>query len=143
MMPTLAAWLLAASAAVMLVLGIVHLLYTFRGRKLYPRDADLEARMRLVPLHISRKTTMWNAWIGFNASHAFGLMFFGVLYGYLSLAAGEALLATPFLLCLGLVLLLGYAFLCRRFWFSAPLRWIGVAAALYAAALVSRFLIGD
>jgi hypothetical protein len=52
-MPSLAAGLLAASAAIAL-LGIVHLVYTFRGRKLHPRDAELAARMQAVPLGISR-----------------------------------------------------------------------------------------
>jgi hypothetical protein len=28
---------------------------------------------------------MWKAWIGFNASHAYGAIFFGLIYGYLAL----------------------------------------------------------
>ena len=33
--------LIAASAAVIFGLGLIHLLYTFRGPKLHPRDAGL------------------------------------------------------------------------------------------------------
>lgn len=102
-----------------LLLGLVHLLYTFRGRRLHPRDADLEARMRDAPLVMTRRTTMWRAWIGFNASHSFGAMSFGAIYGY------------------RVAILAGYAFLCWRYFFRAPLRWILIAAALYLAGLVA------
>jgi len=33
--------LIAAGAAVIFGLGLIHLLYTFRGSKLHPRDAGL------------------------------------------------------------------------------------------------------
>ena len=121
----------------MLLLGLIHIVYTFRGPKLHPRDAELEARLRVVSPVISRQTTMWKAWVGFNASHAFGLMLFGIVYGYLSLAHGQFLFGSPFLLAVGLLLLLGYAFLSQRFWFSAPLRGVALATILYVAALIA------
>ena len=40
---------------------------------------------------------------------------------------------------LGLVLLLGYAFLGQRCWFSVPFRGIVLATALYVAALIARW----
>jgi len=137
-MPNLAGSLIAASAAVILLLGLIHLLYTFRGHKLYPRDAELEARLRDVSPVITRQTTMWKAWVGFNASHSFGAIFFGVVYGYLSLAHGELLFGSPFLLSVGLLLLLGYAFLGKRYWFSVPFRGIVVATVLFVAGLVAH-----
>ena len=48
----------AASATVILFLGLSHLLYTFRGPNLHPRDPDLTARMMTVSPVISRETTM-------------------------------------------------------------------------------------
>jgi len=39
---------IAASAAVILLLGLMHLLYTFRGPLLHPRDPDLIAKMMAV-----------------------------------------------------------------------------------------------
>lgn len=44
-MTSIAPYLIAASAAAILALGLVHLLYTFRGPKLRPRDGALQARM--------------------------------------------------------------------------------------------------
>lgn len=134
---TVAAGLIGASAAIVLVLGALHLRYTFRGRMLHPRDEALLARMREVPLVITRRTTMWKAWVGFNASHSFGLVFFAVVYGYLALARIDVLLGSPVLLGIGLLLLVGYAVLARVYWFNAPLRGVLAATALYAAALVT------
>lgn len=139
-MATLAASLIAASAAVVLLLGLVHLLYTFHGRRLHPRDAELEARMRDTPPVITRGTTMWKAWVGFNASHSLGAIFFGVVYAYLAIVHSEVALHSPFLLCVGLALLAGYLFLCRRYFFRAPLRWMVVATALYAAGLIATIV---
>ena len=44
-MNALASPLLVASAAVIFALGVAHLLITFRGHKLYPRDATLHSRL--------------------------------------------------------------------------------------------------
>ena len=135
-MSPIAPWLVVASAAIMLLLGAIHLLYTFRGRKLHPRDADLQARMMAVSPVISRETTMWKCWVGFNASHSFGAILFGVVYGYLSLIHAAFLFQSTFLLLFGLALLLGYVFLAKNYFFSIPFRGILLATVLYTAALV-------
>jgi len=127
--------LVGASAAIMLLLGLVHLLYTFRGRKLHPRDPELEARLRDVSPVITRETTMWKAWVGFNASHSFGAILFGSVYGYLAIVHDSFLFQSRFLLLLGLLLLVGYAILGKLYWFSVPFRGIALAAVLYVAAL--------
>lgn len=128
--------LIIASATIILLLGLVHLLYTFHGRKLHPRDDELEARMKEVTPVLTRQTTMWKSWVGFNASHSFGAILFGLVYGYLALLHSAFLLQSPFLLGLGLLLLAGYVFLGWRYWFSVPFRSIVVATICYVAALV-------
>jgi hypothetical protein len=138
-MATLASSLTAASAAIILVLGLIHLLYTFRGKKLHPRDAQLEQRLREVSPILTRETTMWNAWVGFNASHSIGAILFGLVYGYLSFAHDSVLFRAPFLLVVGLFFLAGYAFLGKRYWFSVPYRGIVLATVLYVAALIIRW----
>jgi hypothetical protein len=86
---------------------------------------------------ITRETTMWKAWVGFNASHSFGAILFGVIYGYLSLVHPQFLFGSEFLLAVGLLLLAGYTFLGKRYWFSIPFRGILASLALYAGALVA------
>jgi hypothetical protein len=79
---------------------------------------------------------MWKTWIGFNASHSYGLILFGAVYGYLALAHSDFLFQSVFLLSLGLVTLLGYVFLAKRYFFSIPLLGVLLATILYSLALI-------
>jgi hypothetical protein len=127
---------IAASAAVILFLGFLHLLYTFRGPKLQPRDPDLTARMMTVSPVISLETTMWRLWVGFNATHSFGLILFGALYGYLAMRHSAFLFHSWFLLALGFAFLLGYAVIAKLYFFAAPFRGVMLAAVLYLLGIV-------
>lgn len=138
-MNAIAPALIAASAAIMLLLGLMHLLYTFYGPKLLPRERELQTRMQQVSPVITRQTTMWKAWVGFNASHGYGLILFGAVYGYLALAHGDFLFQSVFLLSLGLILLFGYVFLAKRYFFRIPLRAVLLATFLYVLALIVRW----
>jgi hypothetical protein len=138
-MSALAPSLVAASAAILLLLGLVHLLYTFHGTRLHPRDPALTTRLKEVSPVISRETTMWRAWIGFNASHSYGAILFGLVYGYLALVHSAFLFASTFLLALGAVLLAGYVVLGKLYWFSVPFRGIVLATGLYVAGLLVRW----
>lgn len=129
--------LMTASALVVLALGSIHLLYTFRGNKLYPRDTHLERQMRVVAPVLTRRTTMWNAWIGFNASHSLGAIFFGMTYAYLALAHAELLFHSAYLLVLGLGLLAAYLFLAKTYWFIVPIAGISLSLALYVGAVIA------
>lgn len=126
---------MACSAGVIGLLGALHLAYTFHGKKLRPRDTHLERQMDLVSPEISRHTTMWRAWLGFNASHSFGALLFALAYGYLGLLHPDFLFASNFLVMLGLAFLLALAWLGARFWFRVPLAGILLALGLYAFAL--------
>ena len=127
--------LMAASAGIVLLLGAVHLLYTFHGPKLTPRDPELKAAMERVSPVLTRDTTMWKAWVGFNASHGMGALLFGLVYGYLALIAPALLFGSPFLLAVGLAMLAGFVALGRAYWFSLPLRGVAIALACYVAAV--------
>jgi hypothetical protein len=130
--------LMAASAALILALGIIHIIYTFHGQKLTPRDPTVQQGMKQVPPVISNETTMWKAWVGFNASHSLALMLFGLVYGYLGLSKGEFLFTSPFLLAVGFGMLLSLLVLARLYWFSIPF-WGGCLALLcYVASIVVR-----
>ena len=137
-MNIVAPWLVAGSSAIVLVLGLMHLLYTFYGPKLLPRDRELQTRMQEVSPVITRQTTMWKAWVGFNASHSYGLILFGAVYGYLALAHSAFLFQSVFLLSLGLILLFGYIFLAKKYFFSIPLGAVLLATLLYALALIAN-----
>ena len=135
-MNTIAPLLVAASAAIILLLGLIHLLYTFYGPKLLPRDGELRTRMEEVSPVITRQTTMWKAWIGFNATHSYGLLLFGAVYGYLALAHSDFLFQSIFLLVIGLILLFGYLFITNRYFFRTPLIGVLLATLLYGLGLI-------
>lgn len=136
----LARFLVAAAAVIALCLGAAHLVFTFHGPRLRPRDPALEIRMREVSPGITGQTTMWRAWIGFNASHSAGLLLFGAVYGYLALAQPATLFQSAFLTAVGGSLLLGYVVLAWRYWFRGPLRAVLAAAACYAVGLAAAWV---
>jgi hypothetical protein len=78
------------------------------------------------------------AWVGFNPSHGYGLILFGTVYSYLALAHSDVLFQSVFLLSLGLILLFGYVFLARRYFFNIPLWGVLLATFLCALALIIR-----
>lgn len=137
---TAAAILLAASATIALVLGSLHLLLTFRGERLYPRDASLIAQMQQVSPRISRETTIWRAGLGFHASHSLGAMWFGLMHLYLALQAASVFFASWFLMTLGFLYLATMTWLARHYWFSVPFRAIATALLLYVAGVAAHAL---
>jgi hypothetical protein len=132
--------LVAAAGLLLASLGSIHLVYTFGGPKLLPRDPALIDAMRASTLRITRETDVWRAWIGFNASHSIGAIGFGVLLAWLALAPGTPLLQSALPQVLAAGMLGGYALLARRYWFSIPRRGITLALLLYAAGLIGLHL---
>lgn len=135
-----ASLLISASAAIVGVLGALHLFYTFRGDKLHPREPATLRAMEQSGLVLTRQTTVWRAWIGFNASHSMGLLLFGVVFAYLALAAPAVLFGSPLLCGLGLIVLAAWIVLSRLYFFRVPFRGVVVAATLYVAGLGAAVL---
>jgi hypothetical protein len=81
--------LIAFGAALWSFLGTIHIIYTFFTNKLEPRDAA--TAMKATSLVLTRRTNLWNGWIGFNASFGLSLLLFGTTY--LLLAVGHMLAA--------------------------------------------------
>jgi hypothetical protein len=128
---------LIASAAIVFLFGALHLFHTFRGKGLWPRGPGVQAAMDATPLGLTTGTTVWRAWVGFNASHAFGLMLFALVYGHLALQADTARDST-FLLWVGLAALTLQVVLAWQFWFHIPLIGVSLAWVLFAAGMALR-----
>lgn len=135
-MHAIAPLLVTASAAIVLLLGCLHLFHTFRGDRLQPRDPAVMEAMAKTPLRITRQTTMARAWTGFNATHSLGLILFGLIYGYLALAAPALFFGSMFLRGLGLAMLVSYGMLSHRYFFKVPFRAVVLAMALFVTGLV-------
>jgi hypothetical protein len=103
--------LMVFSASIVLTLGVLHLVYTFWGPSLTPRDPALQISMSQSSPIMTNETTMWRCWVGFNASHSLGLILFG------------------------LAMLGGFVVLCRVYFFSWPLTGISISLACYVASI--------
>lgn len=135
--------LMVLSASIIFTLGVSHLVYTFRGPLLTPRDPALQIRMSQIAPVITNETTMWRCWVGFNASHSMGMILFGLVFGFLALAHAQVLFQSPFLLFVGLAMLGGLVVLCKVYFFSAPLIDVSISLACYIASIaLSRLVLG-
>jgi hypothetical protein len=127
--------LMVFSASIVFTLGVVDLVYTFSGPMLTPRDPALQISMSQISPVITKETTMWRCWVGFNASHSMGLILFGLIFGFLALAHGQLLFRSPFLLVVGLVILGGFVVLSKVYWFSAPFTGTSISLACYVVSI--------
>ncbi len=126
-----------AGGAIFVLLGIVHLLYTFRDiarpRRLVPDDPQVAEAMKNSSLRLTRgKTSMWSAWVGFNFSHSLGVIWFGASCIVLGIATTlfpipkHALLTPIFFGAL-------FLWLAVRYWFRIPAIGIALGTILLAA----------
>ena len=65
--------LMVVTASTVFLLGVVHFDYTFWGQELTPRDHALQISMSQISPVITKETTVWRCWVGFNASKAWDL----------------------------------------------------------------------
>jgi hypothetical protein len=82
---------------------------------------------------LTKETTMWKAWIGFNASHGSGAMFIGIINFYLAFRHFQLLMTDSFLTLFSIVTIVFYAWLAKTFWFRIPLLGISITLICYIA----------
>lgn len=123
-----------AGAAVMGVLGTAHLLYTFFTDKFDPNDVSTKVAMQASHPLLTRRTTLWRAWVGFNASHSLGAMLFATIYLILAIGHIELLRMSPALAWLAVVGSGCYFLLAVRYWFRTPMIGCALSTACFAVA---------
>ena len=125
-----------------ILLGAIHILYSVRDtwspKKLSPYDDSVRVSMQRSTLALTRQTTMWRAWLGFNISHGIGVLFFGLIY--LTLAISDFALITRITLLqyFALTVSVSYLVLSVKFWFHIPTIGSGIGTACF---LVSLFVV--
>jgi hypothetical protein len=87
---------------------------------------------------LTKRLTLWNAWVGFNASHSSGAMFIGTINIILSIGNFEIYQQNHLLLLLNTATAAFYLFLAIRYWFRIPILGMLIATICY---LVSSVLI--
>jgi len=127
-------WLTGSS--IFVVLGTIHLLYTFFTNKFSVRDRDTEEMMKKAFPVLTKQTTMWSAWIGFNASHSIGAVFFGLINFIFADSYFEIMKNSTLLLLLTCLTSFFYLFLGFKYWFIIPLTGILISSVCFSVAAI-------
>ncbi|MBK8192170.1 MAG: hypothetical protein IPK76_02695 [Lewinellaceae bacterium] len=127
-------YLIIAGSLILLTLGLIHLLYTFFTNKFLTHNPETAENMkRDFPL-ITKETTMWKAWIGFNASHSLGAIFFGTINIYLAVNYFSIIQHDFFFSVFNLFTVGFYLWLSKKYWFRVP--FIGILLTTFCFVLV-------
>ena len=127
-------WL--AGSAIFLILGSLHLYYTFFTNKFNTKNKNAEIEMKNTHPLLTKDTTMWKAWIGFNASHSTGAIFIGIINILLAVQYFPILQNSMSIIVLNIVTALFYCWLGKKYWFRIPFTGILIAAGCFITATV-------
>ena len=116
-----AKYLWGLGSLIILLLGSIHLYYTFFSNKFFSKNEGLISEMKNSCPILTKETSMWGAWIGFNASHSIGAMFIGIINFYLALEYFTTLQADHFFFIFNILTIGFYVWLAKRYWFKIPL----------------------
>ncbi|HRC15739.1 MAG TPA: hypothetical protein PLY25_08665 [Bacteroidia bacterium] len=131
-------WIFAS--VVILLLAVAHLYYTFFTNKFSIRNDEVEEGMKNSYLNLTKETTLWKAWIGFNGSHSSGIIFMALINMYLSITQYEFLRQSFFIQGLTLATSLFLLFLGKKYWFNIPYTGAVVSFACYLIAVALMLL---
>jgi len=131
-----AKYLWELGSLIMLGLGSIHLFYTFFTNKFKSRNEVVMSEMKKSHFILTKETTFWKAWIGFNASHASGALFIGILNCYLAFRHFQFFTANDFLPLFSIATIIFYAWLAKTFWFRIPLFGILLTLICYLASFI-------
>ena len=130
--------LIASGAALLSLLGAIHIIATFFTNKLDPREPTTIAAMKATGLVLGGGTSLWNAWVGLNAILGLFLLLFGGTYLLLGTRHMSLLRDSPTLAWLPVVG--GAAYLPIALRFGGPIIEFAVPTACF---LVAALVLGS
>ncbi len=130
--------LLIIGAAIFGILGVLHFYYTFFTDKFMTRDRKVVEAMKGTSPRLTKQTTVWNAWMGFNGSHSLGAIFIAAFYILLAVTHMDVIRETGAFILLAVLIGLSYLVLAIKYWFRIPMIGILVATLCF---IVSAILI--
>lgn len=102
------------------ILGTIHLFYTFFSNKFSSKNKKLISEMKSSSPILTKETTMWRAWIGFNASHSSGAIFIGILNLFLAIKYFSTFQSEHFYFLFNILTISFYLWLAKKYWFRIP-----------------------
>ena len=131
----LAQILIASGAALLGLLGTIHIVATFFTNKLDPREPATIAAMKATGLVLGGRTSLWNAWVGLNAILGLFLLLFAATYLLLAARHMPLLRDSPTLSWLPVAG--GAAYLAIALRFGGPIIEFAVATACFLVAALA------
>ena len=139
MILTIAKYLWIAGSLPFIILGSIHLYYTFFSNKFSSRTASVDDAMKNSFPVLTKETTMWKAWIGFNGSHSSGVIYIGLINFIAAISYPEILFSSLFL-ALNIITVLFYSWLGKKYWFGTPFKGVLIATGCFVIAAILVFL---
>lgn len=130
----LAQILIVTGASIVGILGWAHLLLTFFSHKFNARNSDTTAAMKETSPLISQQTTMWRAWIGFNASHSLGALMFAAVYLPLAIYHISVIESSLWFTLLPCLVSISYLILAKQYWFNVPMIGMLISSGCFISA---------
>ncbi len=128
--------LMIMGASIFGVLGTIHLAYTFYTDKFDAHNPEVTIAMKSTSPKLTKDTTMWQAWVGFNASHSLGAMLFAAIYIPLTVSHLNIIRASSWFMLLPVLVGFSYMALAKKYWFKVPFVGILIATLCFIGAAV-------
>lgn len=117
-------------------LGFFHLFLTFKSNKFEARDKNVTLLMKCISPKITSETSMWQAWVGFNASHSIGAMLIAAFYVPLAIFHMDVISGSWWFSSLGVIVGFSYLFLAKKYWFRTPFLGILISTICFVVACI-------
>ncbi len=117
----IAKYLWEIGSIIMAVMGSIHLHDTFFTNEFSSRNEKMVEEMKTSFPIFTKETTMWKAWIGFNAGFSNGAIFIGIINFYLAVQYFTVLQSDHFFFLFNILTIGFYVWIAKKYWFKIPL----------------------
>ncbi len=128
--------LIIIGASIFGILGFIHLIYTFYTNKFNARKSSVTEAMKTTSPVLTKETTMWDAWIGFNASHSLGAILVAAFYIPLVILDMAVIIEFKWFSILLVLIGFSYLALAKKYWFKIPFVGVFIATCCFTVAAV-------
>ena len=133
-------YLFLIGALPFIVLGLAHAAATPQtpadAKGLSPRDPAVRDAMAHDSVLLTRRTTLWLAWVGFNLSHSLGAILFGAVVVLIGRSSASFEAQATVFLPLAVLVSATYLVLGVRYWFRTPIIGISLASVCFVVSWV-------
>ena len=128
--------LLIIGASIFGVLGAAHLMYTFFTNKFEAHDSSVTEAMKGTSPILTKETSVWDAWVGFNASHSLGAMLVAAVYIPLTTSYFNIIQQSVWFSFLPTLVGMSYLVLAKKYWFRIPFFGVLISTLCFVGAAV-------